>query len=411
MIEKVESDNWKKSKSYWRFVPSGKGKHDTENLLSLSDKDIEQEWDEAFISRFSNYPEEDYFLRKMSKEFSGKSILSIGSGFGLHEIYYQTHGANVTCYDIVETNLLAIERICRIKKISPIKTIYQPTEKINNNFGLTKYDVIFVYGSLMTMSEAKQKELIQELLPALHDNGSLLFMLYTWDFVKQTCMIESVDQYETNTFAHKSDPSVGGEHCPWSDWHDEYKLLALFERPAYIYRSTTWNQNQYVWYEVKLGQQLDKANKFFDVEDMYSSYQEISLLDIQSIEVFSETSITNQYTHKLIISHSGFMDYFARLAIPSNLIKCANVVFLELDLREGAFAVGIYDEVKNSFTSSKILHSHGKQTVVLNFDDNPSGDQFLIFSNFNENQPANAVIELYAIKALHKPKLSLSKEV
>jgi len=99
-----------RAQSYWRFVPSGEGKHNSVELAQLPDGELERLWDRAFASRFLRYPEEDSFMQVVAESFKGQQILSIGSGMGFHEIHYQKHGARVTCCDIVPSNLEVIRR-------------------------------------------------------------------------------------------------------------------------------------------------------------------------------------------------------------------------------------------------------------------------------------------------------------
>jgi SAM-dependent methyltransferase len=205
----------KRSQSYWRFVPSGEGKHNSAELIELPDVELERIWDRAFASRFLRYPEEECFIRQMAAEFKNKRILSIGSGMGFHEIYYQQRGARVTCCDIVETNLQVIRRICTIKGLEPIQTIISADSSRESFEG--PYDVAFIYGSLMAMPAAEQRHLLTQVRKALHPDGQIVLMLYTWKFAESTCGWNSPAEFDPLIFAKASDPTTEGEHCPWSD--------------------------------------------------------------------------------------------------------------------------------------------------------------------------------------------------
>src|SRR5436309_15197281 len=97
--------SFERARTYWRFAPSGKGKHDTAALAKLTDAQLETLWNDAFVSRFLRYPEEDCFAQVAAASFRNKRVVSVGSGLGFHEIYYQRYCAQVTCCDNVDSNL------------------------------------------------------------------------------------------------------------------------------------------------------------------------------------------------------------------------------------------------------------------------------------------------------------------
>ena len=219
-----------RAQSYWRFVPSGEGKHNSAELAQLPTAELERVWDRAFASRFLRYPEEDAFMQVMAESFRGRQVLSIGSGMGFHEIYYRKHGAHVTCCDIVPSNLEVIRRIGRIKDLPSIKTI--ATSNSAKEIFRGPFDVAFVYGSLMAMPSDDQRQLLAQVKKALRPNGRIVLMLYTWEFAKSTCGWASPEDFDPLVFARASDPSVAEEHCPWGLGGTKRKCSATIEQPA-----------------------------------------------------------------------------------------------------------------------------------------------------------------------------------
>ena len=128
-----------RARSYWRHAPSGEGKHDTSDLSASSDEHLLTAWGSAFRSRFGGYPDEDLFLRTFARFAKGKRLLSIGSGLGFHELYYQAHGAEVTCADIVRSNLHVIERVSGLRRLGvrafDLATSASTTFSSNESFG------------------------------------------------------------------------------------------------------------------------------------------------------------------------------------------------------------------------------------------------------------------------------------
>src|SRR5207247_1726292 len=112
------------------------------------------------------------------------------------------------------------------------------------------YDVVFAYGSLMHMPEARQATVLARMFDALRPGGMIWLMLYTPRFVESLGV-----SFDQQVFGRASDPSVGGVDNPWSDWHDDEKLLRLAGPDACILNCEQFNEGRYVWYA--LGRRAD----------------------------------------------------------------------------------------------------------------------------------------------------------
>ena len=68
---------------------------------------------------------------------------------------------------------------------------------------------MFIYGCLMHMPTDAQRELLSVARRSLVDGGSIVLMVYDWEFVRRTCGWTSVEQFDPMTVARHSDPIVG----------------------------------------------------------------------------------------------------------------------------------------------------------------------------------------------------------
>jgi SAM-dependent methyltransferase len=384
------------SRLYWRHAPSGAGKHDTSTLLSLDDAALMEVWHHAFLKRFEQYPEEDEFLHRMSAEFGGKHVLSIGSGIGLHEIFYQLHDARLTCCDIVPSNLEIIRRVADIKGATGMAFLV--STGVPQHLG-GPYDVIFIYGSLMTMPERLQREVLARSMAALRPDGRIVLMLYTWEFARATCGWSSPNEFDPTVFARASDPSVGAEHCPWSDWHDDAKLEALVGGTMSVWRRQFWNQGWFAWYELARGKPASDPKPFFDVADMLrgSVAKEVALDELQAIDA-ATTARSGGLEVETHVSNFGYALMTQPFAVDETLGQ-ANRVLVEAEVSAGGFSVGVLDEERNEFVAAAPIWKAGHGQHLLAISRMPTKCR-LILSNHRLGDAAPSRFRLFRIAFL-----------
>jgi SAM-dependent methyltransferase len=372
----------KRSQSYWRFVPSGEGKHNSAELIELPDAELERAWDRAFASRFLRYPEEECFLLQMAAEFKNKPILSIGSGMGFHEIHYQRHGARVTCCDIVGTNLEVIRRMCAIKGLEPIPTIFS-TDSSRESFE-GRYDVAFIYGSLMAMPAAEQRHLLSQVRKALQPDGQIVLMLYTWKFAESTCGWRSPDEFDPLVFAKASDPTTEGEHCPWSDWHDDAKLLDLAGPGMKITRRQFWQQGLFVWYALEFdgrsGDSESGVRTFFDPAGLTEGVK----ISKAPLEAFSPAAGSASMCEAGLLVETGMEPFGYAVVSPQYQVNFAkdvpNTLIADISLFNGGLSVGWLDVARGAFLNTATLTEPGRRKLILPLPADISDFQ-MIFSN------------------------------
>jgi SAM-dependent methyltransferase len=386
------------SRRYWRFAPSGVGKHDTSEFVKNDDASLALAWNEAFAARFRQYVEEDEFLRLTAAEFKGKRVLSIGSGLGFHEIYYQSRGAHMTCCDIVPTNLQVIERVAAIKNVHGMQFILRknPSQNLAG-----AYDVVFCYGSLMTMPQPLQRELLKQAMTALTADGRIVLMLYTWEFARATCGWSSPAQFDAAVFARASDPSVLEEHCPWSDWHDDAKIAELVGNDLNIRRRQLWNQGWFVWYELAQSARKNGVKPFFDPADMgKDEMKELNLAEFRDIQA---ANVQHTKTRLVVEATTDGANYLL-MTNPSSRSKeldDANVVLVESDLAAGSFSVGVLDDTTNAFVATHAIWELGPTRQIFAVRQLPRTYRIILSNNPTAAVP-RARFELQRIAFLRR---------
>jgi SAM-dependent methyltransferase len=347
-----------RSRAYWRHAPSGSGKFDTTTLSNADDRIAEETWDQGFRGRFLNYPEEEQFLRTLSRRLAGRRMLSIGSGLGFHELYYAAAGAEVTCADIVDSNIEAIRRVAALKGITSISGRVLETGDVS---GLgTDFDVVFLYGSLMAMPGDRQRVLLDALRRMLSPSGTLILMLYSWEFVRRTCGWTSPADFDPPTFARFSDPTVGAEDCPWSDWHDDDKLLSLAPGMSVLHMQT-WNDGQYLWYE--LSQEAVRQSSPFFAPGELTAGRVVSRVPMRRFEA-ADATLRHGWRGTVVETGVNQSSY-AAIASADARAGQPNALTMSLEVTRGACAVGILDDDRNQFVASTVVALPGRQEVLL----------------------------------------------
>jgi len=383
-----------RARRYWRHAPSGAGKHDTGALVASHG--LHDVWDVAFRSRLLNYPEEEQFLRTFAERAPGLRMVSIGSGLGFHELFYASAGARVTCCDIVETNLAAIATVAGRKGLH-IDTVH------NDDVGAQplpgNVNLVFIYGCLMHMPVPSQREVIQRAREALVEGGSVVLMVYAWEFARRTCGWTDPSQFDPLTFARASDPTVGDEACPWSDWHDDAKILDLAGGGARILRRQTWNDGQFLWYELDWNPGSATPCRFFESDALEAG----SLLLQLGPRDFSPSAADvshgwRRLTVRMPASRSDYALVSRTIAAPAG----ANAVTIDVAVTTGALSAGILDVDAQRFVAVAIRASVGRQPVLLLADPLPARFQ-VVLSNHQPASPARGEFVFRRANILERP--------
>lgn len=381
------------SRNYWRFAPSGKGKVDSSVLLTLSDNNFAAAWQEHFDSRTSHYWEENRLVRHFGRMFSGKTVLSFGSGLGLNEVHFMRFGAHVTCADIVSSNLKTIERICKLKRLDA--NFIHLTDTVKTPFG-GPYDFVYANGSLMTMPAPMQRQVLEKFKNALKPGGMIILNLYTWKFVKDTCGVDSPIE-----FAKRSDPSVGDIHNPWSDWHDDDKLKELAGPDLTIVNRQFWNQGHYVWFGMKHTREASPGRKLFVDLGKLESSADAMVLDLSKFQK-AEASVFKTARRSLDIVTTVNNSLYAALSpvVDRSRWQVGKDLEIAVDatVLDGSFSLSVLDESKQKMVFARPIMwvDRERHYFTVRADDVPNRFR-VVFSNFREGQPAASHIWIHQV--------------
>jgi len=383
-----------RARRYWRHAPSGAGKHDTGALVASHG--LHDVWDVAFRSRLLNYPEEEQFLRTFAERAPGLRMVSIGSGLGFHELFYASAGARVTCCDIVETNLAAIATVAGRKGLH-IDTVH------NDDVGAQplpgNVNLVFIYGCLMHMPVPSQREVIQRAREALVEGGSVVLMVYAWEFARRTCGWTDPSQFDPLTFARASDPTVGDEACPWSDWHDDAKILDLAGGGARILRRQTWNDGQFLWYELDWNPGSATPCRFFESDALEAGS---SLLQLGPRDFSASAADVSHGWRRLTVRMPASRSDYALVSRTITAPAGANAVTIDVAVTTGALSAGILDVDAQRFVAVAIRASVGRQPVLLLADPLPARFQ-VVLSNHQPASPARGEFVFRRANILERP--------
>lgn len=383
-----------RARRYWRHAPSGAGKHDTGTLVASPG--LHDVWDVAFRSRLLNYPEEEQFLRTFAERAPGLRMVSIGSGLGFHELFYASAGARVTCCDIVDTNLAAIARVAGRKGLH-VDTVHADDVGAQPLPG--NVDLVFIYGCLMHMPVPAQRDVIQRAREALVQGGSVVLMVYAWEFARRTCGWTEPSQFDPLTFARASDPTVGDEACPWSDWHDDAKILDLAGRGARILRRQPWNDCQFLWYELDWNPGHATPRLFFEPDALVEG---ASLLRLGPRDFSPSAAEVSHGWRRLTVRMPASRGDYALVSRTITAPAGANAVTIDVEVKTGALSAGILDVDAQRFVAVAIRARSGRQPVLLLADPLPARFQ-VVLSNHQPESPARGEFGFRRASVLQRP--------
>ena len=380
------------ARKYWQFAPSGRGKVNTLELLGREDGEFYATWLDHYNARLVHYWEERRVMPYFAAMFNGKDVLSFGSGIGLNEMQFVRAGARLVCADIVDSNLRVIERVAAIEG-TPLAGTLLMEDSARQHFG-GPYDVIYAYGSLMTMPIEKQRQVMSNFKRSLKPDGCIILMLYTWKFVVDTCGFDSPKQ-----FALCSDPSVNGLNNPWSDWHDDEKLIDVAGREFAIAKRQLWNQGWYVWYMLEwAANHIGSPTEFISLSRSDAIGKAVYKAELDAFEPLSATIKPGRAGDLYI--ETGVNNYLYAAWSPAirEPVSGDLEIYVDYEIHKGAFSVGILDVSRNQFVASRALQSEGRQfcLVALGRGTLPSAFR-LVLSNFKDGAAASSSFTIHEI--------------
>jgi len=146
----------------------------TSELLQEHDEKILEILDGVMNYRFGEF--EPNFTEIMEFDFfKGKKVLEIGSGCGSDAVAMTKIGAEVTCVDVLPTNIAVVGKNHVLRGL-PVHAIYVPDIMQLDNIR-TDFDVLYSFGCIHHIKNGE--EVFQHLLNFLKPGATIMLMLYT----------------------------------------------------------------------------------------------------------------------------------------------------------------------------------------------------------------------------------------
>lgn len=171
-IDGVQSDN----RSWWTTHPMTYDWHETLSSEPLTDRwfsDIDQRWISASFPYLSD---REPFDRIMPGDLTGKRVLEIGCGMGLHTLQLARRGANVTAIDLTAP---AVEATTARFRIQDCDAIVQQADAEDLPFASGSFDLVWSWGVIHHSSRTAR--IVREVARVLAPDGEARIMVYNRD--------------------------------------------------------------------------------------------------------------------------------------------------------------------------------------------------------------------------------------
>lgn len=226
----------------WGEVPAGsQDRSKTTNLLALSDQELFQMHNDAVNESTTGdgFTIRGWYHHLYKDSLRGKSVLDVGSGFGIDGITFALGGASVTFLDIVKSNLIVLERLCGTYGLTDVEFLH--LEALNSLEALPNdYDVIWCQGSLITAPFHVVKLECQLLLEHLRPSGRWIELAYP------KARWEREGKLAFEVWGGRTD---GG--APWIEWYDLPKLLARLDPARFdVVLYLEFHNSDFNWFDL-----------------------------------------------------------------------------------------------------------------------------------------------------------------
>jgi len=216
-------------------------------LLRFSPEQLAAHWTEVRDADAA-YDLRGWYHELYQEFMRGKKVLDVGCGFGISSITFAQFGARVTFADIVETNVLLCQKVC---KGLGIKADFAVINSLDDLKSLpSDFDAITAIGSLHNAPFDFLKAETAELVKHLKIGGRWLQFAYPvsrWQ--REGCL----------AFDKWGDITDGGS--PWQEPYDLPRLLRLLDPakfiPIFYYE---WHNQDFNWFDLKLIESNPAAN-------------------------------------------------------------------------------------------------------------------------------------------------------
>jgi len=237
------ADPFGRLRAKWQVIPAGAAERvDAARLLDLDDAALRDFWlgIRAGSDDPSGFEDRGWYLHLYRNAFRGRRILDVGSGLGIDTITFAEAGAQVTCLDVVETNLRLVGRVAGILGVALEDVIYLKSlgslERLRG-----AYDVIWCNGSMINAPFDLMREESRLLLEHLPLGGRWIELAYPRE------RWEDEGALPFHQWGERTD----GPGTPWAEWYDLDKLLARLAPARFdVVLNVTRCHGAFIWLDL-----------------------------------------------------------------------------------------------------------------------------------------------------------------
>jgi SAM-dependent methyltransferase len=205
----------------WHEIPgAGSERLTSTRLIEMPDKELLDLWQKTVSddTTGARFDVRGWYHLLYKDILRGKKVMDVGSGFGIDGITFAQNGSHMTFVDIVESNLLVLERLCKILGLTDVSFCYM---KDFSSLSVLpdNYDVIWCQGSLINTPFDVTRSEVRELLKHLPVGGRWIELAYP----KTRWKRDGRKPFE------KWGAITDGAGTPWMEWYDLPKLRSLLE--------------------------------------------------------------------------------------------------------------------------------------------------------------------------------------
>lgn len=227
----------------WHEVPAGDSRLTTKRLLDLSGGELKEVWERVRLSGTAGeaFGVRGWYHALYKDVLRGKRVMDFGCGFGVDGITFAQHGAKVTFVDIVESNLMVIQRLSQMFDLKNADFHYMEDIDSLSNLG-ADYDVIWCQGSLINAPFEIIRAEAQELLRHLKPGGRWIELAYP------KARWEREGRLPFDEWGEHTD----GPGTPWVEWYDLPKVRAILEPAQFdVILYFEFHNEDFNWFDLK----------------------------------------------------------------------------------------------------------------------------------------------------------------
>ena len=229
--------------------------------------------------------------------------------------------------------------------------------------------------------------------------------------------VESVgSSFNQVEFARASDPSVGALNNPWSDWHDDAKLLRLAGPEVCIVNREEFNEGRYVWYALgrRAEHRVANVRPFIglgEIEARRVAAEAEHGSTIANIPLNQATpcAATVTYAGESGLHVSTTVNNFHYAIVFPEIVRdetrpIPNRLIFEGNIARGGFAIGLLDPAENCFFYNCTIWRDGVVRGSRDLGDVQWPKRFqVVVSNYQPGLPAASEWRLsrIALQAVH----------